>query len=142
MFRRKHDAETLPCCLCGARIKEGRDLIFLRVFPGRTHAAYVQLWSHRECIDEAMQPSFASDLDRDDAYGDWREDRGLALQPEPLPCCLCGSGIKELGDRIGLSARPKHMDEHVIFWTHRRCMRKAMTRKSWWELRRSGAYGN
>jgi len=140
---RRRDEDTLPCCLCGARIsKEARDLTFLLVFPGRTHEAYGQFWSHRECIDKAMHPSFAADLDRDEAYGSEREDRGLALQPEPLPCCLCGAGIAEPGDRIGLDVRPGHMDDYVVFWTHRRCMKKAMRWKSWLELRTGGSYGN
>lgn len=140
---RRKDSETLPCCLCGAAIsKDAHDLAFLRVFPGRTHAAYQQFWSHRECIDKAMHPSFAPDMDRDEAYGTEREDRGVKLDPEPLPCCLCGAGIAEPGDRIGLEARPVHMDDYVVFWTHRECMRKAMHRKSWLELRTSGIYGN
>ena len=134
--------EIWPCCLCGARINETGELTFLRVFPGRTHASYIQFWSHRKCIDQAMHPSFAPALDRDDAYGEWREDRGLALQPEPLPCCLCGGEIVELGDRIGLHVRPNHMDDHVIFWTHRRCMDEAMHPKHARDLRASPAYGN
>jgi hypothetical protein len=140
---RRNDGETLPCCLCGAAIsKDAPDLTFLRVFPGRTHATYQQFWSHRQCIDEAMHPGFAPDLDIDEAYGTWREDRGVRLQPEPLPCCLCGAGIAEPGDRIGLWARPDHRDEYVIFWTHRGCMRKAMHWESYSRLRTSGIYGN
>jgi hypothetical protein len=140
---RRNDAETLPCCLCGAAIsKDARDLTFLRVFPGRTHATYQQFWSHRKYIDEALHPSFAPDLDRDEAYGEDREDRGSALQREPLPCCLCGAGIEEPGDHIGLEARPGHMDDYVIFWTHRGCMRKAMHSNSYLQLRTSGIYGN
>lgn len=87
-----------------------------------------------------MHPSFVDDLERDDAYGDFREDRGLALQPEPLPCCLCDAGI-ELGDRIGLLIRPGGRDEHVIFWTHQTCMDEALHRKYRRDLHRSGIYG-
>ena len=139
---RRKNPKALPCCLCGARIEEPGDLTYLRVFPGRTHAAYEQFWSHRTCIDEAMNASFAPDLDRDDAYGTEREDRGVELQSEPLPCCLCGARIEEPGDRIGLWVRPRHRDEYVVFWTHRKCMDEAMHPKYARQLRESAAYGN
>jgi hypothetical protein len=59
-----------------------------------------------------------------------------------LPCCLCGAGIEKRGDRVHLDIRPHHMDDFVIFWTHRRCLRKAMRWRSWVRLRMSGIYGN
>ena len=94
-----------------------------------------------QCIDEAMHPTFAADLDRDEADGTEREDRGVGLDPEPLPCCLCGAEITDPGDRIGLWARPGHMDDYVVFWTHRKCMNEAMRPKYARQLRRSGIYG-
>jgi hypothetical protein len=138
---RRNDAETLPCCFCRARIgKSGADLTFLKVFPGRTHAGYNQFWTHRNCLDRVMHPSFAPDLDDDEAYGSEREDRGLAVQPEPLPCCFCAAGIAR-DDRIGLWVNAGFRDDDVVFWTHRSCMDKALSRESRRELHASGGYG-
>ena len=72
-----------------------------------------------------MHPSEAPDLDRDEAYGTKREDLEEVLQRKSWPCCLCGAGIDERSDRVGL--RPWSGPRgHVYFWAHRRCMRKAM----------------
>jgi len=66
-----------------------------------------------------------ANLDRDEAYGWKYEDLEEVLQRESWPCCLCGAGIDERGDRVGLWPWSAQRG-HVYFWTHRRCMRKAM----------------
>lgn len=122
LLRRRNKAETLPCCLCGAHIsKEGAVL----TFPGRSHKREGdRFWLQLECLEGAMHTSDAN-LDRDEAYGTKPEDLEEVLQRESWPCCLCGAGIDERGDRVGL--RPWSAQRgHVYFWTHRRCMRKAM----------------
>ena len=129
LVRRRNKAETLPCCLCGTHISKEAGVFCSLTFPGRTHKVggnrYCdRFWSHLECIEGAMHTSDAN-LDREEAYGTKPEDLEEVLQRESWPCCLCGAGIDERGDRVGL--RPWSAQRgHVYFWTHRRCMRKAM----------------
>jgi hypothetical protein len=124
LLRRRNKAETLPCCLCGAHISKEAGVFYSLTFPGRTHKGGAdRFWLHLECIEGAMHTSDAN-LDRDEAYGWAFEDLEEVLQRESWPCCLCGAGIDERGDRVGL--RPFAQRGHVYFWTHRRCMKKAM----------------
>ena len=81
-----------------------------------------------------------SDLERDEAHGTKAEDLESILHRDSWPCCLCGTGIDERGDRVGL--RPWSAQTGcVIFWTHRRCMMKAMHWRSWLRLSMSTRYG-
>jgi hypothetical protein len=135
LLRRRNKTETLTCCLCGAHISEEDGVVYHLDFPGRTHMGG-RFWSHRECIEGAMHPIAAPDLDRDEAYGTKPADLEVVLQRDSWPCCLCGAGIDERGDRVGL--RPWSAQKGLrIFWTHRRCMRKAMPRRARLRLRMS-----
>lgn len=136
LLRRRNKAETLPCCLCGAHISKEAGVFYSLTFPGRTHkGGGDRFWLHLECIEGAMHTSDAN-LDRDEAYGTKPEDLEEVLQRESWPCCLCGAGIDERGDRVGL--RPWSAQRgHVYFWTHRRCMRKAMHWRARLRLRMS-----
>jgi len=136
LLRRRNKAETLPCCLCGAHISKEAGVFYSLAFPGRIRARGDFFWLHRECIEGAMHPIAAPDLDRDEAYGRKPEDLEIALQRDSWPCCLCGDGIDERSDRVGL--RPWTAQKgYAIFWTHRRCMRKAMRWRSWLRLHMS-----
>lgn len=136
LFRRTNKAETLPCCLCGAHISKEAGVFYSLTFPGRTHkGGGDRFWLHLECIERAMHSSDANP-DRDEVYGTKPEDLDEVLQRESWPCCLCGGGIDERGDRVGL--RPWSAQRgHVYFWTHRRCMRKAMHWRARLRLRMS-----
>ena len=107
-------------------------------FRGRTHTGRDGFWSHRQCIEDAMHPIPAPSLDRDAAYGTNRE---VVLQRKPLICCMCGAGIDEPGERVGLWPWSAHLGDGVYLWTHRRCMRKAMHWRSWLRLRMRPYYG-
>jgi hypothetical protein len=136
LLRKRNTAETLPCCICGAHIGEEDGVVYHLNFPSRTHMGGGRFWSHRECIEGAMHPIAAPDLDRDEAYGTKPEDLEVVLQRASWPCCLCGAEIDERGDRVGLRPWTAQMG-YVFFWTHRRCMRKAMSWRSWLRLHMS-----
>jgi hypothetical protein len=136
LLRRRNKAETLPCCLCGAHLSEEAGVVYHLSFPDRTHTGGGRFWSHPECIEGAMHPIAAPDLDRDEAYGTKPEDLEEVLQRDSWPCCLCGAVIDERRDRVGV--RPWSTQTGLrIFWTHRRCMRKAMHWRARLRLRMS-----
>ena len=133
LLPRRDKAKKLPCCLCDAHISEDADDFFYFVaFPGRARPGPEGFWSHRQCIEDTMQPILAPSLDRDAAYGTNHEVVG---QRKPLICSICGAGIDDPGERVGLWPWSDHLGDGVYLWTHRRCMRKAMQWRSWLRLR-------
>jgi hypothetical protein len=137
-LRRRDKAKKPRCCLCGAHIsKEADDFFYFVAFSCRPLGD--PFCSHRQCIEDAIHPILAPGLDRDEGYGTTSEE---ALQRKPLLCCLCGAGIDEPGERVGLWPWSAHLGDGVYFWTHGRCMRKAMHWRSWLRLRMKPYYGN